>query len=202
MLCVLLPVVALAAFVSAGQDAPPSQTQPLVLELRIFLGQDDVTPETRVTVHRGGERTSPVAQVTARTGRLELTVPPGIYDAQAIREVDGKVANIRWAERLVVMPYPDEGGHHLEVINFTAGFGALQVRASKPGALPEVRVYNAGQRARPAATHVDGPGYALFVAPAGAYDLEVRDGAKAAWYPGVEIPADRTRLWLIPEPGR
>ena len=83
----VLPVVALAAFVSAGQDAPRSQTQPLVLELRIFLGQDDVTPETRVTVHRGGERTSPVAQVTARTGRLELTVPPGIYDAQAIREV-------------------------------------------------------------------------------------------------------------------
>ncbi len=202
MLRVLLPAFTLAVFVSAGQSAQPTQAQPLVLELRIFLGQDEVTPATRVTVHRAGERSSPVAQTTASSGRLELRVPAGIYDAQAIREVDGKVANIRWAERLVVMPYPDEGGHHLEVINFTSGFGALQVRASGAGSLPQVDLYKAGQRSRPAATRIDGPGYALFVAPAGGYDVEVHSGPRPAWYAGIEIPSDRTRLWVIPEPAR
>jgi hypothetical protein len=153
-------------------------------------------------VHRAGEHSKPIAQTTARTGRLELNVPAGIYDAQAIREVDGKVANIRWAERLVVMPYPDEGGHHLEVVNFTAGFGALQVRAPKPGAIADLALYKPGQRGRPAATPVDGPGYVLFVVPAGLYDIQVRSEPKPAWYSNVEVPADRTRLWLLPESGR
>jgi hypothetical protein len=200
MLRVLLPALALAALVSAGPHAQSSEARPLVLELRIFLGSDEVTPETRVTLHRAGERGAPVAQTTARTGRLEVSVPAGIYDAQAIREVDGKVANIRWAERLVVMPYPDEEGHHLEVVNFTSGFGALQIRAPKGGALPDVALFKAGQHGRAAAISVDGPGYALFVVPAGAYDVQVRRGPKAAWYADIEVPADRTRLWLVPEP--
>ncbi len=200
MLRVVLAALTLAALIPAGPGTQSPQSQPLVLELRIFLGPDEVTPDTRVTVHRAGERSSPIAQTTARTGRLELTVPAGIYDAQAIREVDGKVANIRWAERLVVMPYPDEGGHHLEIVNFTADFGALQIRAGKPGALPELALYKAGQRSRPAATRLDGPGYALFVVPAGSYDVQVRSGAKAVWYSNIEVPADRTRLWLVPQP--
>ena len=200
MLRVLLLASMLAAAVSAGLRAQTPPAQPLVLEVRVFLGQDEVTPETRVTLHRAGERSNPLAQTPARSGQLELTVAPGIYDAQAIREVDGKVANIRWAERLVVMPYPDEGGRHLEVINFTTGFGALQVRAAKAGALPLIDLYRAGQRSRPAATRIDGPGYALFVAASGMYDVEVHGGPKPAWYAAIEIPSDRTRLWLIPEP--
>ncbi len=198
----LLPALTMAAAVSGAPGAAPPQAQPLVLELRIFLGQDEVTPQTRVTVHRAGERSSPIAQTTARNGRLELTVPAGIYDAQAIREVDGQVANIRWAERLVVMPYPDEAGHHLEVINFTGGFGGLQVRSPAPGPLPQVDLYKAGQRARPAAARIDGPGYALFVAPAGLYDVEVHGGPRPAWYASIEIPSDRTRLWLMPAASR
>jgi hypothetical protein len=199
---VLLPALTLAALVSAGPAGQPPQAQPIVLELRVFLGADEVTPETRVTVHRAGERTNPVAQVPARTGRLELTVPAGIYDAQAIREVDGKVANIRWAERLVVMPYPDEGGHHLEVLNFSTGFGAVQIRSGGAAALPEVGLFKAGQHTRPVATPVNGPGYVLFVVPAGAYDVQVRSGSKVSWYSAIEVPTDRTRLWLVPEPAQ
>ncbi len=104
---------------------------PLTLEIRVFNGAEEVTPLTRVTVHRAGERGDPLAQTLSADGRVALLVPAGIYDVQAIHERDGRVKNIRWANRLVVMPYPDEQGHHLEVINFKNGFGALQVAAAK-----------------------------------------------------------------------
>ena len=80
-------------------------------------------------------------------------MPAGIYDAQAVHEQDRRVVSIRWAERLVVMPYPDEAGHHLEVINFTPGYGALQMRdgaGRKPAA--ELARYAASDRSRPAAS--------------------------------------------------
>lgn len=194
-------VVALAlalATLAGPLGGRPLQTEPLVLELRVFLGAQDVTSDTRVTLHRAGERTSPVAQSAPGSGRLEFKVPSGIYDAQAIREVDGKVANIRWAERLVVMPYPDEGGHHLEVVNFTNGFGALQIRNSRSTPLSGVSLYKAGQHDRPAATPVDADGYSLFVVPSGRYDVQVGSGTKATWHTDVEVPLDRTRLWLVP----
>jgi hypothetical protein len=183
-------------FEAAGvraQNAPPIR-----LELRIFLGADEVSSETRVTVHRAGERTEPVSQITATTGEIALTVPAGIYDVQVIREREGRVANIRWAERLVVMPYPDEAGRHLEVINFTSGFGALQIPTAQAAAVPEIELYPAGQHGRPAATRIDGPAYALFVVPAGRYDVQVRSGSKAVWHTDIEVPLDRTRLWVLP----
>ena len=37
------------------------------------------------------------------------------------------------------MPYPDEDGHHLEVINFQNGYGALEVRGAT-GRGPEADV--------------------------------------------------------------
>jgi hypothetical protein len=36
------------------------------------------------------------------------------------------------------------------------------------------------------------------VVPGGEYDLEVRRGSRTARHPRVEIPAERTRLWLAP----
>ena len=100
-----------------------------------------------MTVHRAGERGQPVAQVArGETGRT-MRLPAGIYDCQAVQEREGRALNIRWAERLVVMTYPDEGGHHLEVINFTTGYGALQVRASSDTGEPfEVALFGSGQR--------------------------------------------------------
>ena len=93
----------------------------LTLELRVFDGSEEVTTQTRLKLHRGGERADVVAQTNPGQSRVELTVGEGIYDAQAIRQKGDEVVSIRWANRLVVMPYPDEGGHHLEVVNFKSG---------------------------------------------------------------------------------
>lgn len=171
---------------------------PISLEIRVFHGADEVTGETRVAVHRAGDRGEPIAQLSAREGRARASVPAGIYDAQAVREREGRVLNIRWAERLVVMPYPDEGGRHLEVVNFANGYGALQVSTAPGGMMPQVALYAAQDRSKPAAEPIGGDGYLLYVVPAGQYDIQVRSGGKPAWHPAIEVPLDRTRLWLIP----
>ncbi len=181
--------VLLALALAATQSADP-----LTLELRVFDGPIEVTSESRVAVYRSGERTDALARCSPRSRRINLRLPPGFYDAQAIRERDGHILAIRWAERLAVMAYPDEGGRHLEVINLKSGFGALQVRgrAAPP---PEVSLYATGVRDRTVAEPVPGDGYALFVVPAGAYDVLVRS-TPPSWHTHVEVPADRTRLWI------
>jgi hypothetical protein len=177
---------------------PFQPTAPLILEIRIFDGAEEVSGETRITVHRTGERTSPVAQVTPRNGRLQIEVPPGIYDVQAIRERNERVVSIRWAERLVVMPYPDEAGRHLEVVNFKNGYGALQVRAKGARPVPAIAVFPEGVHEKPAAEPLRGEGYVLFVLPAGRYDIQTRTADQPAWHTGIDVPLDRTRLWLVP----
>jgi hypothetical protein len=173
---------------------------PLSLEIRVFLGTEDVTSEARVSIQPGGERTAASAEGQLREGTHMFRVPAGIYDAQVVRERQGRVLNIRWAERLIVMPYPDEGGRHLEVVNFTNGYGALQIRPSPAGTLPETALFAAGDRSRPLATQAanTGAGYALFVVPAGRYDLQVRTTPKSTWHADLEVPLDRTRLWVLP----
>ena len=176
-----------------------SSEQPLMLEFRVFLGSEDVTRETRVAVHRAGERGQPVVLVAAGQPQAAAGVSPGIYDAQAVRERDGRVLNIRWAERLVVMPYPDEAGHHLEVINFANGYGALQIRGASPAEYgEEYALFEAGDRREPKPA-ITGQDYVLFVVPAGRYDIQVRRGSRRAWHSGIDVPLDRTRLWMVPE---
>ena len=168
--------------------AAPAAQEPQVslnLEVRAFNGTEDVTAQyapdgapRRRTTDLGDSRS-----IRWETASRRCRFPAGIYDVQAIHERDGKVVNIRWANRLVVMPYPDEKGQHLEVINFKNGFGALQVR----GAGPEERVstasiYEAGKRDKPVATPHGGRSYALFVVPAGLYDLQVRIGDTVTWH--------------------
>ena len=184
--------VALAVAIATTQVSAPAS---VTLEIRIFNGPDDVTAESRVVVHRAGDRTEPVARFAARLGSLTLRVPPGFYDVQAIREKDGRVIGIRWAERLVVMAYPDEGGRHLEIVNLQPGFGALQVRGKDGTAVPDAALYASGGRDKEAASRLHGEGYALFVVPAGTYDLLFR-GLKPMWHTQIDVPADRTRLWL------
>jgi hypothetical protein len=185
-----------ASLLLLGQTAPAT----LALEIRVFAGSDEVTGETRVAIHRAGERSAPVVQSQTGTAQHLFNVPAGIYDAQVVRERDGRVLNIRWAERLVVMPYPDEAGRHLEVINFTNGYGALQVRSSGTVTVPQVALYAAGERSRPAATPVgsQSEAYALFVVAAGRYDIQVRSGPRGSWHSDIEVPLDRTRLWITP----
>lgn len=187
-------VVALAALALPGpRDAPG-----IVLELRVFNGPVEVSAHTRITVHRAGDRAEPVAVSAGGPGGAEFQVPEGIYDVQAIEERDGNVVNIQWANRLVVMPYPDEGGRHLEVLNFKPGFGALQVRA-RGGASPEVVLHAGAGRDREAAKPIKGQGYVLFVTPAGSYNISVTQGERTVTHTGVEVPRDRTRLWIVPD---
>jgi hypothetical protein len=168
----------------------------LSLHIRVFSGSEDVSGETRVTVFRAGERQSPVAE--SRPGMaLDASVVPGSYDAQAIRERDGRVVAIKWAERLLVMPYPDEAGRHLEVINLQSGFGALEVRGREPGT-PDVAIFATGSRQQEAARLASGPDYALFVVPVGRYDLRVRHYGQTTWHPDIEVPLDRTRFLVLP----
>ena len=175
---------------SSGQTA-----QTLLLELRVFNGYEEVTNQTRVFLHRAGDRGTPVAEAGGGPPRIELKVDEGIYDVQAVRERDGQVVNIQWANRLVVMAYPDEAGQHLEVINFKTGFGALQIR----GKDAEIAIFEPGKRDKPVTAPIIGAVYALFVVKAGPYDVRVNRGAQITWHPNVDVPLDRTRLWIVPD---
>jgi hypothetical protein len=170
---------------------------PLTLQIRVFNGTEEVTAETRVKIYPAGERQKPVSEANEAVPFVRVSVTPGFYDAQAIREKDGRVLNIRWAERLVVMAYPDEAGRHLEVINFQNGFGALEVRA-KDGSPPDAALFDAGARQQEAGRRFDGDGYVLFVAKAGRYDLRLRHGGQTAWQAGIDVPPDRTRFLVAP----
>jgi hypothetical protein len=177
--------------------AQPAQPL-LTLEIRAFNGSDDVSAATRITIHRAGQRDQPVGRL-AIGGPRTLKVPPGIYDAQAVHEQDGRVVGIRWAERLVVMPYPDEAGHHLEVINFVSGYGALELRgAAGKRSDADVALFTPADHERPAATAASQENYALFVVPVGRYDVQVRRNNRATWHAGIDVPLDRTRLWIVP----
>jgi len=191
LLIVLLLLPSTSA--SSGQTA-----QTLLLELRVFNGSEEVTNQTRVFLHRAGDRGTPVAEAGGGPPRIELKVDEGIYDVQAVRERDGQVVNIQWANRLVVMAYPDEAGRHLEVLNFRSGFGALQIRAAD-GSTPTVSIHEPSAATKEAAAAVGGAGYSLFVVPAGVYELAVKRGDRpAVRHPQIEVPKDRTRLWLVP----
>ena len=178
--------------------ARPADIPTILLEIRVFEGAEEVTRSTRITVYRAGDRVEPIVQLGPAAARLEADVTAGIYDVQAIHEDEGRVLNIRWAERLVVMPYPDEAGRHLEVLNLKSGFGALQVRGKGLSSPPVVAVYHAGSRGKEAATRIVGRDYALFVLPAGKYDVQTRATDRSMWYAGIDVPPDRTRLWLLP----
>ena len=136
------PVAARAAPQSAVPQTPPAPQPPAVagdpatvrLELRVFDGPEEVTGETRVRLFPRGQRTNDLPTTIAPGQAITATVPVGFYDAQAIREKQGEVAGLRWAEQLLVQRYPDEYGRHLEVINFKPGYGALQIRPAPDAA--------------------------------------------------------------------
>ena len=165
----------------------------------MFDGTTEVTRETRLRIRPAG---------TTETGRilegpaLTLELTPGIYDVQAVRQRSGQVVSVRWAERLVIMPYPDEAGRHLQVINFANDFGALQLRWPE-GQAPDpagtaVTAVRAGQ-SRASPTRVfQGAGYVLLVLPAGTYDVRVtRPGHDTIVLTDIEIPDNSTRMKVI-----
>ncbi len=165
----------------------------------MFDGATEVTPYTRIRVRPSGS--SDAGRVV--TGEdLTLDLPPGIYDAQAVRQDNGQVVNVRWAERLVIMAYPDEAGRHLEVINFTDGYGALELKwpvgkAPDPAGVA-VTLSKPGESHPVPARLLHGLGYLLLVVPAGRYDVRImQPGKDDVTLASLEVPADRTRMKLI-----
>ena len=179
-----------AASAAAQEDAGPPA--PVRAVFRVFEGTNEITGETRLGVRVSGSDTDTAVLASPP---LAVELVPGIYDAQAIHHRDGRVLGVRWAERLVIVTYPDEQGEHLQVINLKPGFGALQlmipVHVRPDPAAVTVRATGA------AATNtrvVGGKGYLLVVAPAGSYDLTVALPSGTETLTAVEIPADRTRM--------
>ncbi len=199
----LVAATLLLSLVAAAhaQDREVSPTQ-VRAEFRIFSGFEEITASTRLRIMATGTRDRPTTLAEGAT--LGVNLAAGIYDVQALRLQQGSIVGIRWAERLVVMYYPDEGGRHLEVINFQPGFGALQLRAQK-GQLTayDVAIFPARDRNRPAAAPIAGDDYKLFVVPAGRYDVRVRPAGAASeaeetrWFLDIEVPADRTRIKFV-----
>ncbi len=162
---------------------------------RVFDGGDEISRETRVLVYPSGRKENGVRLDAQGRARLEA----GLYDVQAIRERNGQVAGIRWLEHLLIARYPDEEGMHVEVINFNARYGALELRAADRNQY-DAAAFAAGDHARPIATALAGTGYLLLVVPAGRYDVRVRaKGAKPVetWLPAIDVPQGRTRLRTI-----
>lgn len=216
----------LAAAVAVGFAVPdaggsprpqPGPAAPVQCEFRVFDGEHEVTAETTLRVFPSGKREE--GGVLGPAERLRTALAPGLYDVQAIRQQHGQVVRIKWAERLVVMHYPDEEGLHLEVINFSDGYGALQIRAAPGTTLDadavELRARRRGEatgtapRAAPgispdsAGKTVRGDGYVLLVAPAGSYDVHLRpkDPKKKPfddlWLLQITLTADSTRLKTV-----
>jgi hypothetical protein len=186
-------LVALAILLAQPADAP------VTVEFRVFAGTEEITATTRVRVMTTGTRDKPLTLPEGR--RVQIALAPGIYDVQALRMRPEGIVAIKWAERLVMMRYPDEGGRHLQVINFEAGYGALQIRAAASIDAFAVDVFPAGDRTTISGPPLTGDDYRLFILRAGRYDIRVRHAGPATadthWLLDVEVPADRTRMKRI-----
>ena len=167
-------------------------------EFRVFDGTSEVSSLTRLRVRPSG---STETGTVVEGSELALDLKAGIYDVQAIRQESGHVVSVRWAENLVIMAYPDEAGRHLEVINFSNQFGALQLRWS--GQMPDpagvtVTISKPGDTHPTPAHPLRGAGYLLLVLPAGTYDVRVSEtGRPEVMLSAIELPPDRTRMKLI-----
>ncbi|AMY09660.1 hypothetical protein LuPra_02882 [Luteitalea pratensis] len=167
---------------------------PLSLHIRVFRGQAEVTRETTVTVYPAGARTNGQPAPVADGGERRLPLAAGQYDLQLVQQQDGKVSGIVWTTLRLLVDYPGEGGHHLEVLNFEKEWGALEVRAQGPHQSGQVgwRTRLLRKDGTEVARGVDGEGYQLVVAPAGTYDLVVEGGAAPVRIADVDVKANLT----------
>src|SRR5687767_9253012 len=92
-----------------AQATRPDPTAPVSTEFRVFDGAQEVTATTRLRVVLTGKRDGPAIEPAGPI----VPLVPAMYDVQVLRGREPGVVNIRWAERLAVMHYPDEGGRHL-----------------------------------------------------------------------------------------
>jgi hypothetical protein len=190
-------VVALVAS-PHGVPEPPAGP-PVRVEFRVFDGTTEITAQVRVRVRRSG--TTETGTVV-EGGDRSINLAPGIYDAEAVRQRGVDTVDIRWAEHLVVMAYPDEGGRHLEVINFAKDFGALELRwpdnqAPDPAGTG-IAIFKAGDAHAVPSRVLRGPGYLLLVVPGDTYDVRiVRPGQGPVTFSRIEVPAGSTRMKTV-----
>jgi hypothetical protein len=191
--------LALIASLHAQRSGPDAGR--VVTEFRVFDGSEEITSTTRLRVVPMGRRGAPPIEVQGSS----VALPPAVYDVDAMRVGSGGVTSVKSIERLAVMHYPDEGGRHLEVINFQPGYGALQLRSTRGRLDPQqVSIFRAGIRTTPMSQPIPGDDYVLVVVPAGQYDVRVQQGnpgaADAQWLVAIDVPSDRTRLKLVDAP--
>ena len=187
------------ALVASPHGAPePPAGPPVRVEFRVFDGTTEITAQVRVRVRQSGK--TETGKLVDR-GDLSIDLAPGIYDAEAVRQRGGDT-DIRWAEHLVVMAYPDEGGRHLEVINFAKDFGALELRWPDNRA-PDVggtgvAIFKAGDAHAVPSRVLRGLGYLLLVVPGDTYDVRViRPGRGPVTFSKIEVPAGSTRMKVV-----
>ncbi len=197
----MLILVFVWTFALAPSPAPAQAD--VRLDLRVFDGATEVSRHVRVAVYPAGRHERPVATAVARPTIPGLLVPPGDYDVQVVWEQAQGASRLLWASHLAVLRYPDEGGRHLEVLNFDPSYGALEVTVGGGGrgSLWQAILRPSGGDPR-AAPHlpVAGEGYVLFVVPGGRYDLEVDfngDAPRRRTLAALEVPAGRTRLTVV-----
>jgi hypothetical protein len=185
----------LALWLALGQGAVPAPQEeaPLDLEIRVFDGQDEVTSETRIHVYRAGERAEPLYAAAPAPKPPVIKVRPGQYDIHVIRERNGRVLALRWAEHVPVLRYRDEPDTVLEVVNFRRGYGAVQVRGRDLRAEGAAIVPAGDRAARDGGRPVTGKEYLLFVVPAGRYDIHLRGADEPVAFEDIEVLAERVR---------
>ena len=179
----------LALTTAGAQPAPP-----LALDVRVFRGAVEVTAETTVTVFPTGTRVNGRAAPIVPSGERQLPLTAGQYDLQLVQQTDGKVSGIAWTTLRLLVAYPGERGRHLEVVNFTKGWGALQIRPERPatdGSLAwSARLLR--KDGSEVARGVPGQGYQILVAPAGLYDVAIATPGQPVRLQDVEVKENLT----------
>jgi hypothetical protein len=167
---------------------------PLSLHVRVFRGHAEVTRDTAVTVYPAGARINGQVAPIVAGGERRLPLAAGQYDLQLVQHDDGKVSRIAWTTLRLLVDYPGEAGHHLEVLNFEKDWGALEVRAGGPHQSGPVawRARLQGKDGTDVASGEAGDGYQIVVAPAGTYDLVIEGGAGPVRIENVEVKANLT----------
>ena len=192
-------VVLVCLLAPAGASAQSSS--PVELLVRVFDGPDEITADCQIAVYPADTRDAPLVPALSSGMGHHVEVEPGLYDLQIRWRGSGDTVAIEWAEHLSVLWYPDEGGHHVEIINLQPVFGALLVKP--PVAWLEtdrnwrVRAFLHGGVGRAGFEAVDGTDHKLFILPAGRYDLVAGLGPTEFTVTDVEVPAQRTRLKLL-----
>jgi hypothetical protein len=192
-----LTLVALVAVSASTQELGSGKVR---LQLRVFEGGEDITPDAKLQLYPRGQRTGDIPMTLGPDQAFEAEVPTGFYDVQIVKERrGGQVGALRWIENILVQRYPDEAGRHLQVLNLNPQFGALQIRPATSD-VASARGWSAvavapGDAAREVAKARSIGDDLLMVLPAGRYDIKVNlSDRTTTWIRDIDIPVERTRL--------